>query len=169
MLTVSVTVAGEEESISTEEVENEQVDSSGAPLHASDTGKLNPLTGVRVSVYLAVSPAWIESSVGETVRVKSANFTDKWSVAVVESESVVLEVEAVVDVAVKRFVVATVPVTVKLSEDEVTAFRFPTVSVLDWPGAIDAGLKLQVAGAIFAQPRTIDPVKPSLVEADSVN
>lgn len=84
-------------------------------------------------------------------------------------EDVVLELETVDEVAANWFVVETVPVTVKLSEEEVTALRFPTVSVVDCPGEIEAGPKVQVAGEIFAQPRTIDPVKPSLVEADNVN
>lgn len=169
MLTVSVTVAGPEESILTEEDENEQVDSSGTPLQASDTGTSNPLAGDRVSVYWAVSPAWIESSVGDAARAKSANSTDRVSVAMVESEAVVLELDVVVDVAANRFTVETVPVTVKLSDGEVTALRFPTVRVVDCPGEIEAGSKVQVAGAMFAQPRTMEPVNPSLVEADRVN
>lgn len=170
VLTVSVTVDGASEgSILTEEDENEQVDSSGAPLQASDTGTPNPLTGSRVSVYLAASPAWIEFSVGDAASVKSANSTDNVSVAMVESEAVVLKLDIVVDVAANRLAVETVPVTVKLSEGEVTAFRFPTVSVVDCPGEIEAGSKVQVAGAMFAQPRTIEPVNPSLVEADKVN
>lgn len=48
--TVSVTLAGLEESIFTVEDENEQVAPLGAPVQASDTGRSKPLAGVRVSV-----------------------------------------------------------------------------------------------------------------------
>lgn len=48
--TVNLTFAGPEESICTVEDESEQVDFSGAPPQARDTGKSNPFTGVNVSV-----------------------------------------------------------------------------------------------------------------------
>lgn len=104
------------------------------------------------------------SLVGEAERAKSANWTDSESVAVV-----VLEVELVDEVVLDDERKVAVPVTVKLSADEVTAVRFPTVSVLDCPGVIEAGLKEQVAGETFAQPRTIESVNPELAEAETVN
>ena len=111
----------------------------------------------------------MEASDGESASVKSANCTDRGSVAVIVPEVVVLELDVVATVLASWLVVATVPVTVKLSDEEVMALRFPTVSVLDCPGVIDAGLKAQVAGPISPQLRTIGPVNPSLVEADTAN
>lgn len=108
------------------------------------------------------------SSVGDAATVKSANSTVSASVAVVVPD-VVLELDVVLDVVDDRSVVETVPVTVKLSDPEVTALRFPTVSVLDCPGSIEAGSKVQVAGAMSAHARVIDPVKPSLDDADKSN
>ena len=105
---------------------------------------------------------------GDAATVKLANSIASVSVAIVVPD-VMPELDVAPDVVDERLVVATVPVTVKLSDGEVTAFRFPTVSVADCPGATEAGSKVQVAGEIFAQLRTIDPVKPSLVEADNVN
>lgn len=143
-----------------------QVASGGAPVHESATGNANPLTGVSVSVKLAVPPAPMEAWEGEAVIVKSSKFTVRGSMAV----SVLPVVEVVLKVEVAVLEVRTiVPVTEKLSDVEVTALRLPTVSVLDSPGVIAAGLKEHVAGAMFAQPRAIDPVNPLLVEADTVN
>jgi hypothetical protein len=78
-------------------------------------------------------------------------------------ELAVLKAEVAVDA------VSAVPVTVKLIVDEVTALRFPTVSVLDSPGTIVGGLKVHVAGVMSAQARTIEPANPSLVEAETAN
>lgn len=105
------------------------------------------------------------SLVGEAARVKSANSTDSESVAVVVLELEVVVVEVVLD----EVDAVAVPVTVKLIEDEVTAVRFPTVSVLDCPEVMEEGLKEQVAGETFAQPRTIESVYPELAEAETVN
>lgn len=102
--------------------------------------------------------------VGETARVKSESCTDSGSVAVI-----VLVLVAVNTVVVEFVEVLAVPVTVKLSGDEVTALRFPTVSVVDWPGVTDAGTNVHVAGAMPVQPRIIDPVNPSVVDAVTVN
>jgi hypothetical protein len=124
------------------------------------------LTGVSVTVKFAVAPAAIEACEGEAESVKSSNFTVRGSVAV----DVLPVVEAVPDVAVSVLEVwTTVPVTVKLSDVKLTSLRFPTVSVLEPPGAIVAGLKEHVAGAMSVQSRAIDPVKPALAEADTVN
>ena len=167
--TVTVTWAEPEAGTCTGEEESEHVAPLGTPLQESDTGTSNPLRPVIVNVYFAVCPAWTVSLVGEAARVKSANCTDSASVAV-DVPGEVLELLVLVDdVVVVWLAVATVPVTVKLSEDEVTALRFPTVSVLDCPGDIDVGLKAHVAGATLAQPRTMDPVNPLFDDADSVN
>jgi hypothetical protein len=151
-----------ETGICTVDEENEQVVPLGTPLQASETGTSNPLRGVIVNVYFAVCPAWTDALAGEAARLKSANFTESARVAVVVPELVVDDVEVV-------WLAASVPATVKLSEEEVTASRFPTVRVLDCPGEIEAGLKAQVAGATLAQPRTMEPVNPLLDDADRVN
>jgi hypothetical protein len=160
---VRVAWAEPETGICTVDEENEHVVPLGTPLQARETGTSNPLRGVIVNVYSAVCPAWIEALAGEAARLKSANCTESSRVAVVVPELVVDDVEVV------WVAVVTVPVTVKLSEEEVTASRFPTVSVLDCPGEIEAGSKAQVAGATLAQPRTMEPVNPLLDDADRVN
>jgi hypothetical protein len=91
--------------------------------------------GVSVSAKLAVWPASIEAWEGEAASVKSAKRTVRVNVAVVVSDAVV----SVVAVGVGALEELTVPVTVKLSEVEVTSVRLPTVSVLDSPGAIVPG------------------------------
>jgi hypothetical protein len=53
--------------------ENEHVAPVGRPPQESETGRLNPLTGVRVKVYFAVCPAWTVALVGDAARVKSEN------------------------------------------------------------------------------------------------
>jgi hypothetical protein len=65
--------------------------------------------------------------------VKSASCTVRASAAVIVPEVNVLALEVAVEVAL------TVPVTVKLSDDEARPLRLPTVSVLDCPGSIVVG------------------------------
>ena len=100
---------------------------------------------------------------GEASRVKSAICTVRASVAVIVPDVKVFVLEVAVEV------VFSVPVTIKLSDDEDKPFRLPTVSVLDCPGKIVAGSKAQVAGAMLVQPRTMEPVDPPLDEAKTVN
>jgi len=162
----SVASTGAKPSMFTDWGEREQEVVFGAPSHTSATAKLNPLTGVSVSVKVAVCPASIEAWDGEAESVKSSNSTVRRSVVVV----VLPVVETVPDVEVSVLEVwTTVPVTVKLSDVEVTSLRFPTVSVLDIPGAMVAGLKEHVAGAMSAHPRAIDPVNPGAAETKTVN
>ena len=99
---------------------------------------------------------------------KSAICTESGRVAVKVPE-VLPEPDEVLAVVELWLDAGTVPVTVKLSEDDVIAVRFPTTRVLDSPGSIEVGLKVQVAGAMLAHPRTIEPVNPTVVEADTVN
>ena len=167
--TVRVAWAEPEAGICTVEEENEHVAPLGTPLQASETGMSNPLSGVMVKVYFAVCPAWIESLAGEAARVKSENCTESASVAVPAPEVEDPEVEVVDGVVLDEVVVVAVPVTLKMSADEVTAFRFPTVRVLDWPGTMEEGLKAQVAGETLAQPSAMEPVNPTAVEAEMVN
>ena len=93
---------------------------------------------------------------------KSANCTIRGSVAVTVLGLVVELVES-------WDVMVAVPITVKLSDDDESPPRLPTVRVLDWPGTIEGGLNAQVAGEILEQLRAMDPVNPTVVEAVTVN
>ncbi len=59
-----------------------------------------------------------------------------------------------------------VPVTVKFKELVVTPRRLLTVSVALSPGAIEAGLKTQLAGKLPEQARLILPANPNWLEAE---
>ena len=93
---------------------------------------------------------------------KSAICTVSGSVAVT-----VLELE--VELVASWDVMVAVPITVKLSEDDASPPRLPTVRVLNWPGTTEVGLNAQVAGEILLQPSAMDPVNPTVVEADTIN
>src|SRR5579872_4948205 len=110
----------------------------------------------------------MESLDGEAEIVKSSNSTVSGSVAI----TVPVLDPSVAPVPVGGLELpdgATVPVTEKFSDMEVTWPRLPTVSVLDPPGESVAGSNEQVAGAMFSQPRTMGVTVPRLTEAVNVN
>lgn len=128
--------------------EMEQLASSGAPLQLSDNGAAKLAIGVSVRVEVELCPAATLSVAGEAEREKSAR---------------------VMPSTKAKFCCPLVPVTLKLKEFPVTAFRLLTVSVAVCPGWMAAGLNAQLAGALPEQARLMPPVKLEGLDAKMVN